>query len=57
MEALQRLKDLLFWSDRLGSDEKDEIRQIINLLEIENKKRPQTSNTPASAGIDSSKAI
>ena len=32
-EALKRLKDMLSWSDRLGSDEIYEIREIIELLE------------------------
>ena len=32
-EAINRLKAMLKWSDRLGSDELVEIRKIINLLE------------------------
>lgn len=32
-EAINRLKAMLKWSDRLGSDESDEIREIIKLLE------------------------
>lgn len=32
-EAIKRLKELLKWSDRIGSDEIDEINQIIKLLE------------------------
>ena len=32
-EAINRLKAMLKWSDRLGSDELVEIREIINLLE------------------------
>ena len=32
-EAISRLKAMLKWSDRLGSDELVEIREIINLLE------------------------
>ena len=35
-EAIKRLKQLLNWSDRLGSDEIFEIKQIIKLLEQEN---------------------
>lgn len=31
-EAKKRLKELLIWSDRLGSDEKYEIQEIIKLL-------------------------
>lgn len=30
--AINRLRDMLNWSDRLGSDEIDEINQIINVL-------------------------
>lgn len=33
--AIKRLRDMLSWSDRLGSDEIDEISQIINLLKDE----------------------
>ena len=36
-EAIKRLKQLLNWSDRLGSDEIFEIKQIIGLLEQENE--------------------
>ena len=36
-EAIKRLKQLLNWSDRLGSDEIFEIQQIIKLLEQENE--------------------
>jgi hypothetical protein len=32
-EAIERLKDLLKWSDRLGSDEITEINYIVELLE------------------------
>ena len=32
-EGINRLKAMLKWSDRLGSDELVEIREIINLLE------------------------
>jgi len=35
-EAIKRLKQLLQWSDRIGSDEIYEIKEIINLLESEN---------------------
>ena len=31
-EAIERLEALLEWSDRLGSDEQDEIKEIISLL-------------------------
>ena len=34
-EAIKRLKQLLNWSDRLGSDEIFEIQQIIKILEEE----------------------
>jgi len=30
--AIDRLKGILEWSDRIGSDEVDEIQQIIKLL-------------------------
>jgi hypothetical protein len=33
MEAIKRLKDMLSWSDRLGSDEIHEIKEIIKILE------------------------
>ena len=36
-EAIKRLKQLLNWSDRLGSDEIFEIQQIIKLLEQSNE--------------------
>ena len=36
-EAIKRLKEMLNWSDRLGSDEIFEIKQIIKLLEQENE--------------------
>ena len=36
-EAIKRLKQLLNWSDRLGSDEIFEIQQIIKVLEKENE--------------------
>ena len=36
-EAIKRLKQLLNWSDRLGSDEIFEIQQIIKVLEEENE--------------------
>ena len=31
-EVINRLKDMLSWSDRLGRDEIDEIKDIIKLL-------------------------
>lgn len=31
--AIKRLKDMLLWSDRLGSDERFEILEIIKLLQ------------------------
>lgn len=34
-EVIKRLKQLLNWSDRLGSDEIFEIQQIIKILEEE----------------------
>lgn len=34
-EAIKRLKELLLWSDRLGSDEIYEIKEIIKLLKNE----------------------
>ena len=37
-EAIKRLKDLLGWSDRLGSDELDEIATIIDILKNSNEK-------------------
>ena len=36
-EAIKRLKEMLNWSDRLGSDEIFEIQHIIKLLEQENE--------------------
>ena len=36
-EAIKRLKEMLNWSDRLGSDEIFEIRQIIKMLQEENE--------------------
>lgn len=36
-EAIKRLKQLLNWSDRLGSDEIFEIQQIIKILEEKNE--------------------
>ena len=36
-EAIKRLKEMLNWSDRLGSDELFEIRQIIKILQDENE--------------------
>ena len=36
-EAINRLKAMLKWSDRLGSDELVEIREIIEILEKEEK--------------------
>ena len=36
-EVIKRLKQLLNWSDRLGSDEIFEIQQIIKILEEENE--------------------
>ena len=36
-EAIKRLKEILNWSDRIGSDEIFEIKQIIKLLEQENE--------------------
>lgn len=34
-ESIKRLKEMIQWSDRLGSDELIEIREIIKLLENE----------------------
>lgn len=34
-EAIKKLKELLLWSDRLGSDEIFEINDILTLLENE----------------------
>ena len=36
-EAIKRLKEMLRWSDRIGSDEIFEIQQIIKLLQKENE--------------------
>ena len=36
-EVIKRLKEMLIWSDRLGSDEIFEIQEIIKLLEKENE--------------------
>ena len=36
-EAIKRLKEMLRWSDRIGSDEIFEIQEIIKLLEKENE--------------------
>ena len=36
-EAIKRLKEMLNWSDRLGSDEIFEIQQIIKVLEQQNE--------------------
>ena len=36
-EAIKRLKEMLRWSDRLGSDEIFEIQEIIKLLQEENE--------------------
>ena len=36
-EAIKRLKEMLNWSDRLGSDEIFEIQQIIKILQKENE--------------------
>ena len=36
-EAIKRLKEMLRWSDRLGSDEIFEIQQIIKVLEQQNE--------------------
>lgn len=34
-EAINRLKAILQWSDRIGSDEIHEIKEIVNILENE----------------------
>lgn len=34
-EAIKRLKGILSWSDRIGSDEIHEINEVINLLKKE----------------------
>lgn len=36
-EAIKRLKEMLRWSDRIGSDEIFEIQQIIKILQDENE--------------------
>ena len=36
-EAIKRLKEMLNWSDRIGSDEIFEIQEIIKLLQEENE--------------------
>ena len=36
-ETIKRLKEMLNWSDRLGSDEIFEIQQIIKVLQKENE--------------------
>ena len=36
-EAIKRLKEMLNWSDRLGSDEIFEIQEIIKILEQSNE--------------------
>ena len=36
-EAIKRLKEMLCWSDRIGSDEIFEIQQIIKILEQTNE--------------------
>ena len=33
-EVEKRLKDMLKWSDRLGSDERNEIQEIIKLVKL-----------------------
>lgn len=40
--VIQRLKNLLTWSDRLGSDEKDEIKLLIKMLEENDNKINKT---------------
>ena len=35
-EAVERLKNMLAWSDRIGSDEIDEINEIIKIFEDDN---------------------
>ena len=37
MEAIKRLESMLMWSDRLGSDEQNEIREIIKILKKKNE--------------------
>ena len=36
-EVIKRLKEMLNWSDRLGSDEISEIQEIIKILEQSNE--------------------
>ena len=36
-EAIKRLKEMLNWSDRIGSDEIFEIQEIIKILEQSNE--------------------
>ena len=36
-KAIKRLKNILKWSDRIGSDEIYEIQSIIKILESEDK--------------------
>lgn len=36
-EAIKRLKEMLNWSDRLGSDEIFEMQEIIKILEQSNE--------------------
>ena len=36
-KAIKRLKNMLKWSDRIGSDEIYEIQAVITLLESEDK--------------------
>ena len=36
-EAIKRLKEMLRWSDRIGSDEISEIQEIIKILEQSNE--------------------
>lgn len=31
-EVIDRLEDILLWSDRIGSDEKYEIQELIDIL-------------------------
>lgn len=42
-EAITRLKNMLSYSDRIGSDEIFEIREIINILENGNKRNQKTN--------------
>ena len=36
-EAINRLKEMLRWSDRIGSDEISEIQEIIKILKQSNE--------------------